>query len=337
MHAVVLGNVLALISLSSARPAQHDISNSTGLAQGFPAQYLPSPRRNATEMNSMHLTLPFDPQGYPGFQPVITFDFRDPPARGLEMAQSILSTIYYTWMDLASRPLTSERAGRQLPFSQFNYHFRPSMNPGTTLTPIKIGVACCWILHNLLDLRRWPGHALAILYEEQRRPRQLIGAVQIDNAPQGVELASAAGSDDNNSTGVLSDVPIRRAQRWLRCLQGAVHHSVVHFPSDAVTDDPYFPPQPTQARYTWPCSDPSMMQDDFELIIYPDANAGQPHQLTWRKFMEILLTWSIGVAKGTDSGHSTRLTQAGRLIVEAKIFLQGVRGGTDQLGLDIAT
>lgn len=47
MHAVVFGIVVALISISSARPAQHDILDTTGRAQGFPAQYLPSPLRNA--------------------------------------------------------------------------------------------------------------------------------------------------------------------------------------------------------------------------------------------------------------------------------------------------
>lgn len=47
MHVVVLGSVVALLSLCSARPAQNDILDSNGRTQGFSAEYLPSPLRNA--------------------------------------------------------------------------------------------------------------------------------------------------------------------------------------------------------------------------------------------------------------------------------------------------
>lgn len=275
----------------------------------------------------MGLTLPINPQGYPGFQTVITLDYMDPPARGLELAQSILSTIYYTWMDLANTPLTRSVDVRQSPFTQFKYRFRPSLNQGTALTPTKIGLTSCWIFHNLLELERWPGHLLAIIHESDHRQRQVVGSVQIDNVARVEEPVSPADGD-NNRTGGLSDVPINIAQRWLRCFQGAVHHSIVHWPSSPVTDDPQFSPQPEVARYTWPCYSP-LVRDHFELFIYPDANAGQPHQLTWDKLMRFLLTWSIGVAKGSDSGHSTRLVEGGRPIVEASIFLQGVREVSD--------
>lgn len=237
-------------------------------------------------------------------------------------------------MDLASPPLTRPLTKRQAPYSQFIYHIRPSQVRGTVLTPQKIGVTSCWILNNLIEAETWPGHVLAGIYDGVGSLKLLVGSVQIDNSPQVTEPVSLIGGK-GKITGGLPDTPNIIQKRWLRCFQGALHHSITRWPSFPLTNDPEFVPQPGGTRYTWPCYSP-LVRDRFDLFIYPDANAGQPHQLTWEKLMKFLLTWSIAVAQGTDSGRSSKLVEGGKLIVEVSISLQGYGENIDQQGAELA-
>ena len=265
---------------------------------------------------------------------MITFNYRDKPTRGLELAQSILTTIYHAWMDIASPPLTKPLIKRQAPFQQFIYHFWPSLVQGTALTPQKIGLLSCWILNSLIEAESWPGHLLAAIYEGPGLQKLLVGSMQIDNLPRIPDPVSLSGGD-RKVTGGLPDAPINIQKRWLRCFQGALHHSITRWPSFPVTNDPEFVPQPGVTKIAWPCYSP-LVRDRLDLFIYPDANAGQPYQLTWEKFMRFLLDWSIGVAKGTDSGRSSRFVENGKLIVEVSISIQGYGQISNQQGTEIA-
>ena len=237
-------------------------------------------------------------------------------------------------MDLANPPLARPLTNRQAPFYQFIYHIQPSLTPGTALTPQKIAVTSCWILHILIEAESWPGHVLAGIYDGISQLKLLVGTLQIDNSPQSAgPVPLIAG--ERKITGGLPDTPNNIQKRWLRCFQGALHHTITRWPSFPVTNDPEFVPQPGGTRYAWPCYSP-LVRDRFDLFIYPDAHAGQPHELTWEKLMRFLLTWSIGVAQGTDMGRSSRFVEGGKLIVEVSIFVQGYGENSDQQGAELA-
>ncbi|KAL8801119.1 MAG: hypothetical protein Q9182_004671 [Xanthomendoza sp. 2 TL-2023] len=249
---------------------------------------------------------------------MIQWRYADAPQGGFFLATSILMEIYEAWKDTANRPLTKAIMERPNPFDEYEFKIQPSLQPGTGLTPVKYGLAFCWILHQLLALPRWPGHARATILQSAR----LIGAISIDNDPLVLENTPAGSNRTHNSSSTeLLTTGIQTQQRWLRCLFKAVVVAIGHSPTDRITDDPSFSPQQDVHRYPFPCGNAGVA-DRVDLFIYPDANAGSPRELTWRKLMTGLLFWIINVARGRDVGKSTKIIEDRRLIAELSIFIQ---------------
>ncbi|KAL8924897.1 MAG: hypothetical protein Q9208_003780 [Pyrenodesmia sp. 3 TL-2023] len=242
---------------------------------------------------------------------------------GLKLAESIAMNIYYAWKDTANRPLTKPISERQLPFDQFEFLIRPSLKPGTELTPVKIGLASCWIMNSMLQLDRWPGHVLAVIFEGPHQQKQDIGSISIDHRPFILESDSASpvANGSSSSSGFSPPANIRTVQRWLRCFQTALHLPLVHSPQDRVTDDPSYSPKAEAHRYASLCGTAGVA-DRLDLFIYPAANAGSPQQLTWQKLMTFLLHWIIKVARNRETGTLTKFEEDGVLVAEIAVFLQ---------------
>ncbi|KAL8748332.1 MAG: hypothetical protein Q9184_007386, partial [Pyrenodesmia sp. 2 TL-2023] len=286
-----------------------------------------NPFAQSIATNASDLTLPIRPASFPGFQPVITFSFNRSPEQGLRLAESIAMNIYYAWKDMANLPLTEPISDRQLPFDEFEFLTRPSFMPGTELTPVKIGLASCWIMHDMLQLDRWPGHTLAVIFEGVNQQRREIGFISIENRPlilgpdPADPVLNSSSSSSSSSTQFSPPQDIRRVQRWLRCFRTVVQFSIVHSPQDRVTDDPSISPKPEAYKYPFPCGTAGVA-DRLDLFIYPAANAGSPQQLTWQKLMSFLLHWIIKVARNQEGGKLTRFVEDGVLVAEISVYLQ---------------
>ncbi|KAL8902876.1 MAG: hypothetical protein Q9171_007576 [Xanthocarpia ochracea] len=241
-------------------------------------------------------------------------------------------TVYYAWKDIANLPLTQQLVERQLPFDQFEFRIQPSLNPGTALTPMKIGLASCWIFRGLLEVDRWPGHALAMLYEG--RQEQFIGSINIDHAPFTSKPVPA--SDGANSSSGLSYSLIPIQQRWLRCFLRIMQIPIVHSPADFVTDEPELSAKPNVERYYWSCGMPGMT-DRVDLLIFPAANAGSPQQLRWREMMRFLLFWIIRVARNQGRSDSADLVEDGVLITTVSFHIPRLAGSDEWDGNVTAT
>ena len=270
--------------------------------------------------------------GYPAFNPAISFRYSDAPTNGLALAESIAMTVYYAWKDIANLPLTQQLVERQLPFDQFEFRIQPSLNPGTALTPLKIGLASCWIFRGLLEVDRWPGHALAMLYEG--RQDQFIGSINIDHAPFTSKPVPA--SDGANSSSGLSYSPLPIQQRWLRCFLTIMQIPIVHSPADFVTDEPKLSAKPNVERYFWSCGMPGLA-DRVDLLIFPAANAGSPQQLRWRELMRFLLFWIIRVARNEGRSDSADLVEDGVLIATVSFHIPRLPGSDEWDGNVTAT
>ncbi|KAL8716218.1 MAG: hypothetical protein Q9220_000123 [cf. Caloplaca sp. 1 TL-2023] len=275
-------------------------------------------------VNPTNVGLPIKPGQHLDFRPEIQWRYEDGPRYGFRLATSIFQAIYYAWKDTANQPFTKARVERQVPFDEFEFTIRPSLQPGTTLTPLKTGVVYCWILYELLQLQQWPGHAIANIFQS----RQNIGSITIDYLPLAQEPISTSSSVDNSSSDALTATPFQNQQRWLRCYWKAVQLAIAQLPTDRVTDVPAFAPQTIVRRYSIPCGNPGVT-DLLDLFIYPDANAGSPTQLTWQILISTLLNWIINVARSRDNGRSTKVILNTRLVAEVSIFIQpqGVSDG----------
>lgn len=270
------------------------------------------------------LTLPIPPAGYPGFQPVFDFDFKDSPARGLQLVQSIVLSIYNAWKDTANMPLAQPQVTRARPFAQFKFSTWPLLP--NRLTPQKIGLTYCWMLYSILQLDRWPGHARAVISEQRRdeQQKQQIGVIDVDNDLSVREPVSA--SPGANVTGELSIPEFQEAQRWARCFLTTLQLPIVHSPAQRVTDDPTFSPRPGVQKHSFPCRTAGVA-DRLDLFIYPAANAGSPHELTWEGMIRSLITWNTRYAAGQEGGRSTQIVRNGVLIAEISVYLQPGVGG----------
>ncbi|KAI4236341.1 MAG: hypothetical protein L6R40_006180 [Gallowayella cf. fulva] len=262
------------------------------------------------------------PADNPSLKPVISFSYQDSPAAGLQLAASIVSSIDHLWRDTSNRPITDPVAERLEPFEQFDFHVSPSMRRGPELTPVKVGLGYCWILNGLTQQQLWPGHIRAILYEGIDQQKKWIGSMNVDHDGE-VAGTDPAGRDTDGNSGLSSP---GTPQRWLKCFQKVMLLSVVHSPLDRVTDTPVLSPKPVAHKYSWPCGSVGVA-DRVDFFIYPAANAGSPHQLTWEKLMSQLVPWLIRVASDRDRAGLVQFHENGVLLAEMTVFIQPGAGG----------
>ncbi|KAL8688941.1 MAG: hypothetical protein Q9218_005266 [Villophora microphyllina] len=250
-------------------------------------------------------------------QPSISFGYHDAPRDGLGLATDIIVAIRSAWKDTNNIPLTKPSAQRQVPFYDWEFRVRPNFQPPRSLTPNKVGLALCWILHRLLQVPYWPGHVLARIFEGEGQQKRQIGSVNIDNVPVRGESVS------NGSA--LAFPTIQLTQRWLRCFEAFQSVVIPHSPNAHVTDDLRFPPRPEVRRYPLPCGSPGVA-DRIDFFIYPTAN----ERLSWSDVMDGLVSWIKKVATYQESGLSTKFSDKAYLLAEVSVYIQKP-AGSDQL------
>ncbi|KAL8810360.1 MAG: hypothetical protein Q9200_002640 [Gallowayella weberi] len=247
------------------------------------------------------------------------------------MVASICSFIFDVWTDTSNVPLRHNIALRRPPFEQIDYHFWPSMKPGTALTPLKIEWTFLWILDRITEAQRWPIHVRAILHQFEGQQRTSIGRIDIDDESQPVKSVSSGSGAHNISELAYPQHP----WRWLKCFIMAMVIGLQHFPNELVTDDPTFSPKPAVHRYSWSCRTPGTT-DRIDFFIHPAANAGSPQQLSWRSWTGFLVIWIAKIANGEHHERSASLIRHGTLVAEISVLIQpGV--GSDQPNGDVAT
>ena len=116
-------------------------------------------------------------------------------------------------------------------------------------------------------------------------------------------------------------------KRWLNCFQQLHRLGLPEKPYDLVTAGPMFPPKPEVHKYSFNCGNPGAA-DRVDFFIYPTANAGGVSQLRWDDVMLILQNWILRVASGTDTGSSTQIYRAGKLVAEVSIYVQPTPAGS---------
>ncbi|KAI4191393.1 MAG: hypothetical protein LQ346_004769 [Caloplaca aetnensis] len=297
------------ISVCLARPAEHELVQSGSLDSvdpllGFPTEYLPitsTPSLNPTEdISSYNLTLPINPDQHPDFRVEVEFSDRDRDRpRGIELVSSLATSIYDSWQDTANLRIQNPYNERQQPFSRFYYQIRASNLPGTSLTPLKVGLATCEILALVLTHPWWPGQIRATLNDASEfRSHQIlnIGTIKIENFPTPYPATAAPMNptdisnpvDSSSSSSNSLTIPSIVERRWLICFTRAFLYFVSHPVSGIVTDDPRLSPKPTRATYHFPCG---LGNDQFDLTIDPAANKQSQWRLSWDRLIRAMLVW----------------------------------------------
>ncbi|KAL8760105.1 MAG: hypothetical protein Q9184_003426 [Pyrenodesmia sp. 2 TL-2023] len=264
---------------------------------GFPAHYLPivaTPSLNsAIGVNSSNLTLPINPDRHRSFNAEVDFSHRDAP-RGIELVSSLATSIYDSWKNTTNLRITSPYSKRRPPFE---YRITPSDLPGTSLTPLKVGLATSEILRRVLLNLWWPGLILAKMTDASELHHQQslhIGSIRIEYvAPYSIaaNTKSTATSKPVDDRGLT--IPSSVERRWLTCFTIVLFFLVKHSVEGMVTEDPILSPQPTRTTYTFHCGNEL---DHFDLTIDPAANKQSRRPLSWDWLIRAMLVWVIEVA-----------------------------------------
>ena len=252
---------------------------------------------------------------------MITYGFDDVPTVFLELPAMIAMNVYDAWRDTANLPIRRAFRNRLNPFDNIEFTTIPSMRIRPLLTPAKIGIASFDMLYYMGELKRWPGHVQAKIYDTTVD----IGTLKVDNSPL-VTGSLSVDSGANNRSRNLSFTTFHRQQRWLRCFTQVLATLLVQSsPLGKITDDRHLSPKQVPIGYRWLCGAGS---DEFELRIYPAGNAGSPHELTWEKMFKMMLRWIIQVARGEGSQHGAVLDEDG-VRTAAVIILFGASTDVD--------
>lgn len=240
------------------------------------------------------------------------------------LAADLVQVIHSIWRQPNNEPVVKTIVERMKPFYNWEYRVTPTQWPRKRqlLTPEKIGLALFTTFWEMTKLDRWPGHTKTRIFESNAPSlpyTDQIGTVDLNNMPRAEDTSSA-----NNVTALeVSLWP----KRWLNCFQQLHRLGLPEKPYDLVTAGPMFPPKPEVHKYSFNCGNPGAA-DRVDFFIYPTANAGGVSQLRWDDVMLILQNWILRVASGTDTGSSTQIYRAGKLVAEVSIYVQPTPAGS---------
>ncbi|KAL9009238.1 MAG: hypothetical protein Q9173_005717 [Seirophora scorigena] len=246
----------------------------------------------------MNLTLPISPASHVDFGTEVLFNGGNPP-RGIDLVSSLATTIYKAWQDTANLRISNPFDGVQQPFNQLYYQVRPSNLRGTSLTPLKLGLATCQVLHLVVSQPRWPGVIRATMVDtsELHSHRKLVdGSMTITNlSPHSVAPATITADKSKPADSSGLTIPSLVESRWFLCFTQVLFFMVQHPVSAMVTDDPRLSPKPTTIRYRFFCG---LGHDRLDLTIDPAANKESQWRLSWDRLIGEMLAWVNEVAFG---------------------------------------
>lgn len=337
----VAAGLLLSICVCLARPAEHKLVRPGSLDSvdpllGFPPEYLPiaatpslyvplflrtfnsmcltyGPSRiSADGVSSINLTLPISPASLLDFSAKVVFNAGSPP-RGVDLVSSLAASVYNAWQNTANLRILDPFDGVQQPFNQIYYQVRPSNFRGTSLTPLKLGLATCQILRLVLLQPGWPGVIRATMFDTSESPsHQKLedGSMTITNLsphPVGPLTSTADKSDSSGLT-----IPSVFESRWLSCFTQVLFFMVQHPVSAMVTDDPLLSPKQTTTMYRFFCGS---QHAQLDLIIDPAANRESRWRLSWDRLIREMVAWVNQIAFGPEHQY----------IAPHLVFTRGVR------------
>ncbi|KAI4251197.1 MAG: hypothetical protein LQ352_005000 [Teloschistes flavicans] len=254
---------------------------------GFPLDLssLGSPSISSSD-TSGNLVLPIRPEDH---KKDIDFELWQDPRnapRGVELVTSIAYSIYSYWKDTANLPIRGKIDGRRLPYSDFEYIVEPlNLQSGVAkLTPLKLGIVSCYILHNILPLPIWPGTLRAEIWDstEQSQRALAVGKMTIKNSP----LRASTNSDP--STNLTVSIPPSQERPWLACWMTFFNFVMAKPNSGTVT---------IRGGWTYPCR----YGYQFSLNVYPSATGTGPDRLIYDHLAITMLTWVDRVSKSESA------------------------------------
>lgn len=258
---------------------------------------------------------------------------------------SISTSIYYSWVDLTNAPIIVDITVRKIPFPNFLYTISPSLLLQNTFTPLKIGIACCWILEDVFKLAVWPGYIRAELSENNRRK---FGTVEIANSPEAAAASSTAPEDKQlektlfanktystiarsgqnaNGQKTALAVPEDMEKRWFTCLSKFLFYIVTKMPQGNVASD--MPPSPfgrNTKTYRLKCVPGEVSnKDQIDVTIYPITRQDQ-YRLTWDALAKTLLVFGTRVAEVEDTWDTEQVVIHADNVVTAALGIRVDKG-----------
>ena len=130
--------------------------------------------------------------------------------KGPELIANIATNMYDYWKDTTNLGIRATIETVKPPFINFKWTTTPTLLPGASLTPLQLGIVCCWIMANVLREPTWPGHIHAKIWNSKpRQPYALeVGSLDIENSDR---LASASASNEAEAA-LSSGSPISTAR-----------------------------------------------------------------------------------------------------------------------------
>lgn len=185
---------------------------------------------------------------------------------------------------------------RREPFPQFLHTIKPSLLPGASLTPLKVGIGYCECLYHVITAQNWPGHITARIQTRDGPDRQKlrVGSINIDNATLTWKASDVKNLPDTGADGAANgseklSVPPTMEKQWLACYALSFFYFIRHGWSGKVTDDPSMTPKTTPTTYRFDC--PHGV-GSLLLLVYPAAN----FILTWDTLNKGMMSWLHNVA-----------------------------------------
>ncbi|KAL8925034.1 MAG: hypothetical protein Q9208_003718 [Pyrenodesmia sp. 3 TL-2023] len=310
--------------------------------------YLPSELNDSTAPAG-NIRMPLQPETMDWLGVRIVYDRSFKAADGGELVTSLAVAIYYAWVDATNEPIRTPTRGRREPFPNFQFTIRPSAAREAVLTPLKLGIAYCWILNSILEEQPWPGSIHADVIENNYRS---IGALDVADIPQSTGTPSEAQADkdfekilfanepystttrpDSNANGPASAlaIPTEIERRWFKCLSKMLLYIVARPTSGSVASE--LPPYPfsTDVRtYHFHCApeDPNN-KDQFDVYISWTSKIAE-YRLTWDALAKTLLILGTRVAQGGDWDIEQLVVHRDVVTAALGITLDGASGATVQ-------
>ena len=342
--------VLILVaSLCLARPAVDGTSSllSRSPSVGFPVQYLPKigqPSKSAynrfhrrarlmscrdihnqTNPPAHNLRLPIIPGHHAHFRSLVTYDFhRYAEPRLGEFVVSVAIRIIEYWLNEINAPITTRSSTRRRPYFDFEYILEPFPRPGAMLTPVKVGLAYCWLLQEVLEQRlspAVPGYVRANLFEGSYRmqiatievayrpvpsiksgratiPNNTVETTQTSSREATTIVRPGGNATPPNQITNLT-IPSYRQKRWFTCYAKLLFEIVQMPKSEFVTNSLPGPPpdeSPTVPRaHHFNCENPQEPGDTFIIFVYSAAEAVATRP-TWARVARAAVEYGANVA-----------------------------------------
>lgn len=239
----------------------------------------------------------------------------DPP-RGIELVTSIAYSIYRYWQDTANLPIRGRIAGRRLPFTDFQYTVEP-ISGNAKLTPLKLGIVSCYILHNILSPPIWPGGIRAEIWDstEQSKHAVPVGIMNIKNLPLRTSI------DAEPPPGRIVSIPPSRERPWIACWTTFYNFVMAQSSSGSVTEK-------LRGDWQYDCGQGYR----FAIKVYPSAPRSGPYRLIWDQLATTMLMWVEKVSRIEGAYLSPQAVKVRGVEIVSISIIQPRSGGPETGG-----